>query len=88
MVEVMKIMVTSFRRSCAALMHSVPPALQQAPATPHLCRHCSLRVRWTAQRPSQSILKEMSPEYSLEGLMLKMKLQYFGHLIQRTDSFE
>ena len=48
----------------------------------------SLRVPWTARRSNQSILKETSPEYSLEGLMLKLKLQYFGHLMQRTDSFE
>ena len=47
-----------------------------------------LRVPWTARRYNQSILKEISPEYSLEGLMLKLKLQYFGHLMQRTDSFE
>ena len=47
-----------------------------------------LRVRWTARRSSQSILKEMSPEYSLEGLMLKLKLQYFGHLMQRADSLK
>ena len=47
-----------------------------------------LRVPWTARRSNQSILKEISPEYSLEGLMLKLKLQYFGHLRQRTDSFE
>ena len=46
------------------------------------------RVPWTARRANQSILKEISPEYSLEGLMLKLKLQYFGHLLQRTDSFE
>ena len=45
-----------------------------------------LRVPWTARRSNQSILKEISPEYSLEGLMLKLKLQYFGHLTQRTDS--
>ena len=43
---------------------------------------------WTARRSNQSILKEISPEYSLEGLMLKLKLQYFGHLMGRTDSFE
>jgi len=48
----------------------------------------SLRVSWTARRSNQSILKEISPAYSLEGLMLKLKLQYFGHLMQRTDSFE
>ena len=47
-----------------------------------------LRVPWTARRSNQSILKEINPEYSLEGLMLKLKLQYFGHLMQRTDSFE
>ena len=47
-----------------------------------------LRVPWTARRTNQSILKETSPEYSLEGLMLKLKLQYFGHLMQRTDSLE
>ena len=47
-----------------------------------------MRVPWTARRSSQSILKEISSEYSLEGLMLKLKLQYFGHLIQRADSLE
>ena len=47
-----------------------------------------MRVPWTARRSNQSIQKEISPEYSLEGLMLKQKLQYFGHLMQRTDSFE
>ena len=47
-----------------------------------------LRVPWTARRSNLSILKETSPEYSLEGLMLKLKLQYFGHLMQRADSFE
>ena len=46
------------------------------------------RVPWTARRSNQSILKEINPEYSFEGLMLKLKLQYFGHLMQRTDSFE
>ena len=48
----------------------------------------SLRVPWTAKRSNQSILKEISPEYSLEGLMLKLKLQYSGHLMQRADSLE
>ena len=47
-----------------------------------------MRVPWTARRSNQSILKEISPEYSLEGLMLKLKFHYFGHLMQRTDSFE
>ena len=46
------------------------------------------RVPWTARRSSQSILREISPEYSLEGLMLKLKFQYFGHLMRRTDSLE
>ena len=45
-----------------------------------------MRVPWTARRSNQSILKEISPEYSVEGLMLKLKLQYFGHLMQRTDT--
>ena len=52
------------------------------------CWRRLLRVSWTARRSNQSILKEISPEYSLEGPMLKLKLQYFGHLIQRADSFE
>ena len=52
------------------------------------CWRILLRVPWTARRSNKSILKEISPEYSLEGLMLKLKLQYFGHLMRRTDSFE
>ena len=52
------------------------------------CWRRLLRVPWTERRSNQSILKEINPEYSLEGLMLKLKLQYFGHLMQRTDSFE
>ena len=52
------------------------------------CWRRLLRVPWTARRSNQSILKEISPEYSLEGLMLKLKLQYFGHLMQRTDLLE
>ena len=52
------------------------------------CWRRLLRVPWTARRSNQSILKKTSPEYSLEGLMLKLKLQYFGHLMQRTDSLE
>ena len=52
------------------------------------CWRRLLRVPWTARRSNQSILKEISPEYSLEGLMLKLKLQYFGHLMRRTTSFE
>ena len=52
------------------------------------CWRRLLKVPWTARRYNQSILKEICPEYSLEGLMLKLKLQYFGHLMQRTDSLE
>jgi len=52
------------------------------------CWRRLLRVPWTARRSNQSILKEISPEYSLEGLMLKLKLQYFGHLMRRTDSLK
>jgi len=52
------------------------------------CWRIFLRVPWTARRSNQSILKEISPEYSLEGLMLKLKLQYFGHLMQRIDSLK
>ena len=52
------------------------------------CWRRLLRVPWTARRSNQSMLKEISPEYSLEGLMLKLKLQYFGHLMRRTNSFE
>ena len=52
------------------------------------CWRRLLRVPWTARRSNQSILKDISPEYSLEGLMLKLKLQYFGRLMRRTDSFE
>ena len=52
------------------------------------CWRRLLRVPWTARKSNQSILKEISPEYSLEGLMMKLKLQYFDHLIQRTDSLE
>ena len=52
------------------------------------CWRRLLRVPWTARRSNQSILKEISPEYSLEGLMQKLKLQYLGHLLQRTNSFE
>ena len=52
------------------------------------CWRRLFRVPWTARRSNQSILKEISPEYSFEGLMLKLKFQYFGHLMRRTDSFE
>ena len=52
------------------------------------CWRRLLRVLWTSKRPNQSILKEINPKYSLEGLMLKLKLQYFGHLMGRADSLE
>ena len=58
------------------------------PGRRHSCRRRLLRVPWTARRSNQSILKEIGPGYSLEGLMLKLKLQYFGHLMQRVDSLE
>ena len=53
-----------------------------------ICCYKLLRVPWTAKRSNQSILKEINPEYSLEGLMLKLKLQYLGHLMRKTDSLE
>ena len=63
-------------------------ALRRIDAFELWCWRRLLRVPWTAKKSNQSILKEISPEYSLEGLMLKLKLQYFGHLIRRVDSFE
>ena len=62
--------------------------LQRIDAFELWCWRRLLRVPWTARRSNQSILKEINPEYSLEGLMLKLKLQYFGHLMRRTDSLE
>ena len=62
--------------------------LQRIDAFELWCCRQLLRVPWTARRSNQSILKEISPEYSLEGLMLKLKLQYFGHLMRRTGSLE
>ena len=62
--------------------------LQRIDAFELPCRRRLLRICWTARRSNQSILNEISPEYSLEGLMLKLKLQFFGHLMQRTDSLE
>ena len=61
---------------------------QRIEASELWCWRRLLRLPWTARRSNQSILKEISPEYSLEGLMLKLKLQYFGHLMSRADSFE
>ena len=71
--------------SCFCWLYRASPSLAAKNISP-LRR--LLRVPWTARRSNQSILKEISPEYSLEGLMLKLKLQYFGHLMQRADSFE
>ena len=64
------------------------PECQRIDAFALWCWRRLLRVPWTARRSNQSILKEISPEYSLEGLMLKLKLQYFGHLMRGTDSLE
>ena len=64
------------------------PECQRTDAFELWCWRRLLRVPWTARRSNQSILKEINPEYSLEGLMLKLKLQYFGHLTRRADSFE
>ena len=61
---------------------------QRADALELWCWRRLLRVPWTARRSNQSVLKEINPEYSLEGLMLKLKLQYFGHLMHRADSLE
>ena len=61
---------------------------QRIDASELWCWRRLLRVPWTARRSNQSILKEINPEYSLEGLMLKLKLQFFGHLMRRADSFE
>ena len=61
---------------------------QRIDAFKQWCCRRLLRVPWTARRSNQSILKEDNPEYSLEGLLLKLRLQYFGHLMQRTDSLE
>ena len=64
------------------------PECQRIDAFELYCRRRLLRVPWTARRSNQSILKEISPEHSLEGLMLKLKLQYFGHLLLRANSLE
>ena len=64
------------------------PKCRRIDASELWCWRRLLKVPWTARRSNQSILKEISPEHSLEGLMLKLKLQFFGHLMQRVDSFE
>ena len=68
--------------------HARPTESKLGSGPSYLCWRKLLRVPWTARRSNQSILKEISPEYSLEGLMLKLKFQYFGHLMRRTDLFE
>ena len=73
---------------CGYESWTVKKACQRIDAFELWCWRRLLRVPWTAKRSNQSILKEIDPEYSLEGLMLKLKLQYFDHLIQRTDSLE
>ena len=78
-----------FQWSCMDVSWTIKKAEhQRIDAFELWCWRRPLRVPWTARRSNQSILKKISPEYSLEGLMLKLKLQYFGHLIRRTDSFE
>ena len=72
--------ISNFLEEISSLSHSIAFELW--------CWRRLLRVPWTARRSNQSILKEISPEYSLEGLMLKLKLQYFGHLMRRTNSLE
>ena len=67
---------------------SQPSCCRRTDAFELWCWRRLFRIPWTARRSNQSILKEISPEYSLEGLMLKLKLQYFGHFMRRTDSFE
>ena len=75
----------SFRRG---LTQNICSESQRIDSFELWCRRRLLYVPWTARRSNQSLLKEINPEYSLEGLMLKLKLQYFGHLMQRADSLE
>ena len=70
------------------IIYTYIPECQRIDAFKLWCWRRPLRVRWTAERSNQSILKEINPEFSLEGLMLKLKLQYFGHLMWRADSLE
>ena len=87
--------ITLIQSTCIKLIPVVSAATP--PKASHSCQNCAfelwcgrrlLRVPWTARRSNQSILKEISPEYLLEGLMLKLKLQYLAHMMQRTDSLE
>ena len=83
-----KHLLISWLQSPAAVILESKKEHQRMNAFELWCWRRLLRVSWTARRSNQSILREISPEYSLEGLMLKLKLRYFGHLMQRTDSFE
>ena len=83
-----KHLLISWLQSPAAVILESKKERQRMNAFELWCWRRLLRVSWTARRSNQSILREISPEYSLEGLMLKLKLRYFGHLMQRTDSFE
>ena len=85
LVKAMAFPVVMYERESQAIKNA---ERQRTDAFKLWCWRRLLRVPWTARRSNQSILKEISPEYSLEGLMLKLKLQYFGHLMQRADSFE
>ena len=77
-----------FLEDIGIMQNSLDDSFQFSTVLDMWCWRRLLRVPWTARRSSQSILKEISPEYSLEGLMLKLRLQYFGHLMWRADSFE
>ena len=83
-----KHLLISWLQSPAAVILESKKERQRMNAFELWCWRRLLRVSWTARRSNQSILREISPEYSLEGLMLKLKLRYFGHLMQRTYSFE
>ena len=87
-VHLVKAMVFPVVRSGYEIWTIKKAECQRVDAFELWCWRRLLRVPWTARRSNQSILKEMSPEYSLEGLMLKVKLQYFGHLMKKADSFE
>ena len=83
----LKIQHTITKTSCSQIFKNCD-LLERTDAFKLWCWKTLLRVPWTARRSNQSILKEINPEYSLEGLMLKLKLQYLGHLMQRADSLE
>ena len=84
LVKAMVFPVVMYRREC----WTIKAEHRRIDAFELWCWRRLLRVPWTARRPNQSVLKEISPEYSLEGLILKLKFQYYGHLMRRADSFE